>query len=61
MAQGKGKIPEGPEAVVIHMGGDEVASFKNLCGPCREIVSKYIQHIITQPKHSSSLRSKEEK
>jgi hypothetical protein len=57
MAQsGKKSLPNGPKALNVRIDEKTVIEFDFLCGPCKQIVLRYIEHAAKKPKHQSALR-----
>ncbi len=50
-------IPEGPKALSIRIDEKTMIEFEFLCGPCTQIVARYIEHIVRKPEKQSALRS----
>lgn len=54
---GKAAIPEGPKALSIRIDEKPPIEFGFLCNQCRQIVMRYIEHIVHKPEKQSALRT----
>lgn len=48
-----------PAAMTIHMDGEPLASYENLCSSCRGIVLGYLDGAVRKPEKRSAIRAKQ--